>query len=185
MNLILDTDIGTDVDDALALAPILGSPELALGGISTVYGDTRLRAQLARRYTKTAGYDAGLPIAAGLEKTRSGKDVWWAGHEGKLFPDLDQEVVDDDGVALLVRSVAAHPGQVDVLAIGPLTNIAAVLDADPEFESNVRRLVIMGGDFRAEGRIAEHNFTSDVAAAQRVFASRLDIVVGGLDLTLR
>ncbi|KRF28433.1 nucleoside hydrolase [Phycicoccus sp. Soil802] len=185
MRVLIDTDIGTDVDDALALGMIVGSPELELVGITTVYGDTRLRAQIARRLLRINHYDLSLPIAAGMQQTRSGKDVCWSGHEGNLFHNLDIETVADDGVDLLLRMVAANPGEVDILAIGPLTNIAAALDADLDFESNVRRLVVMGGDFRAEGRIAEHNFESDVAAAQRVFSSRLDIVIGSLDLTLK
>jgi len=184
MNLFLDTDIGSDVDDALALALIEGSPELDLRGISTVYGNTRLRGQLARRYLRLANGDTSLPIAAGAEATRSGLEVWWAGHEGSLFHDLDAEPVDENGIELLRQTVANNPGLVDVLAIGPLTNIAAALDADPDFEKNVRRLVIMGGDFRGD-RIAEHNFKSDVAAAQRVFSSAIPIIVGGLDLTLQ
>jgi purine nucleosidase len=184
MHLILDTDIGSDVDDALALALIEGSPELELDAVITVYGNTHLRAQLARRYLSFTSADPALPIAAGSAETRSGKEVWWAGHEGGLFPDLETEQVDDNGVELLVRTLAANPGQVDVLAIGPLTNIAAALDADPAFEANVRRLVIMGGDFR-EDRIPEHNLESDISAAERVFGSGLEIVVGGLDLTLK
>jgi len=183
MNLFLDTDIGSDVDDALALALIAGSPELDLTGVSTVYGDTKLRAQLAKHYLRfTSGAD--IPIAAGLGEARSGKSVWWTGHEGSLFSTLDKESVGEDGVQLLVENAAASSGDLDVLAIGPLTNIAAALDRDPSFERNVRRLVIMGGDFRQDDAIAEHNFNSDVSAAQRVFQSELDIVVGGLDLTL-
>jgi purine nucleosidase len=184
VHVFLDTDIGSDVDDALALAVIAGSPELHLDGISTVYGDTRLRAQLARRYLSYMGLDPSLPIGAGAEETRSGRAVWWAGHEGGLFSDLAEQDVDDRGVDLLIDTVSAHAGDIDVLAIGPLTNIAAALDADPEFERNVRRLVVMGGDFRPDGT-AEHNIKSDVAAARRVFGSDLRIVAGGLDLTLR
>jgi len=185
MKLFLDTDIGTDVDDALALAVIAGSPELHLAGISTVYGDTRLRAQLARRYLSCTTTAPSLPVAAGMEWPLSGKAVWWPGHEGKLFTDLHREDIIDGAVELLVSTVAAAPGEIDVLAIGPLTNIAAALNLDTEFEKNVRRLVVMGGDFREAGRIAEHNFASDILAAQEVFSSALTIVMGGLDLTLR
>lgn len=184
MTLFLDTDMGSDVDDALALALILGSPELHLVGVSTVYGNTRLRAQLTRRYLRIAAVEDVPSIAAGTESTRSGRAVWWAGHEGALFPDLEHETVDDDGVGALVAAAAANPGSLDVLAIGPLTNIAAALDEDPEFERNVRRLVVMGGDFRV-GAAAEHNILSDVDAARRVFVSRMRIVAGGLDLTTK
>ena len=185
MNLILDTDIGSDVDDALALALIVGSPELKLDGITTVYGDTGLRARLARRYLRLAGGDAELTIAAGLQTPRSGREIWWTGHEGALFTDLDSERVDSDAVSYLVQAAAAAPGTVDVLAIGPLTNIAAALDADPAFATNISRLVIMGADFRSVDRIPEHNIKCDVDAARRVFDSGIDIYVGGLDLTTK
>jgi purine nucleosidase len=185
MHFLLDTDIGSDVDDALAVALIAGSPEITLDGIATVYGDTRLRAQLARRYLRIAGADTNITVAAGKETPWSGREVWWTGHEGALFPDLATEPVDDDGVGYLVRAAAEQPGKLDVLAIGPLTNIAAALDADPNFAANVRRLVIMGADFRAEDRIPEHNIKCDVDAAKRVFSSSLDIIVGGLDLTMK
>ncbi len=184
MHLFLDTDIGTDVDDALALALILGSAELNLVGVSTVYGDTRLRAQLAARLMSLADSRGTVPIAAGERQTRSGRPVWWPGHEGKLHDDLHSEPIEPrDGTALLIETARRLPGELVVLAIGPLTNIAAALDSDPAFAENVGRLVIMGGDFRSEGREAEHNILSDVSAAQRVFESSLGIVVGGLDLT--
>ncbi|WP_449407142.1 nucleoside hydrolase [Microbacterium maritypicum] len=184
MNLLLDTDIGSDVDDALALALIVGSPELTLDGVTTVYGDTALRARLVRRYLRLAGADSDITIAAGAVEARSGRKVWWTGHEGALFDDLESERVDTDAVSFLVNAVAAAPGEIDVLAIGPLTNIADALDADPSFAKNVRRLVIMGADFRTD-RVAEHNIKCDVDAARRVFSSGIDIYVGGLDLTLK
>jgi len=186
MHLVLDTDIGSDADDALALAVVAGSPELTLDAVITVYGDTRLRARLARRYLANTTLPRNLLVASGTEAARSGRDVWWAGHEGSLFTDLESQPTATGGVRLLTEIVAARPGKVDVLAIGPLTNIAAALDLDPKFESNVRTLVMMGCDFRGGAAAApEHNIEMDIDAAQRVFASGLDIVVGGLDLTLR
>lgn len=185
--MILDTDIGSDVDDAMALGVLLGSPELAPFAITTVYGDTVLRAQLASRLASLSSRPGPERIIAGRRETISGKPVWWAGHEGKRYADLDREPIDDatDAVSHLTEWAAAHPGELDILAVGPLTNIAACLDADPSFAANVRRVVIMGGDFRPAGqRVTEHNIASDVTAAQRVFASGIDIAVGGLDLTM-
>ena len=75
--LILDTDIGTDVDDALALAVLLGSKDIDLLGITTVYGDTKLRAQIAMHLSTLAR--RAVPTYAGLEKTISGKEVWVTG----------------------------------------------------------------------------------------------------------
>ncbi|BCW49960.1 nucleoside hydrolase [Arthrobacter sp. StoSoilB13] len=178
--IILDTDIGSDVDDALALALIFGSPEAELLGVTTVYGDTLLRARLAKRFGKLSGRD--IAVYQGIASPKSGREVWWPGHEGSLHEGLPQEIIEsEDAVAYLVREVANHPGEIDVMAIGPLTNIAAALEADPAFERNVRHLWIMGGAF-GTGE-TEHNFRSDDQAARTVFASSLNITVTGLEVT--
>jgi purine nucleosidase len=171
---ILDTDIGSDVDDVLALAVILGSPELELGGVTTVYGDTLLRARMVARVAATAGRDVG-PVVPGRSETRSGREVWWAGHEGALLPDLERESVDTatDPIELLATSST-------VIAIGPLTNVAeAVERPGPAIE----QLCIMGGDFSLSQ--AEHNIKCDIDAAAVVFASGVPATVIGLDQTTR
>jgi len=179
-HIILDTDIGSDVDDALALALILGSPEATILGITTVYGDTLLRARLARRFGKLAGQE--IPVHYGLEQPMSGREVWWPGHEGSLHDGLENEPVEEeDAVRYLTRQVSERPGEIDVIAIGPLTNIAAALESDPAFAGNVRHLWIMGGGFGMDE--AEHNFRSDDQAAKIVFESELNITVTGLEVT--
>ncbi|WP_035749167.1 nucleoside hydrolase [Arthrobacter sp. 35W] len=179
--IILDTDIGSDVDDALALALILGSPEAELLAVTTVYGDTLLRARLAKRFGALAGRT--VDVYCGIQTPRSGREVWWPGHEGSLHDGLDTEDIhqDEDAVANLVRRVSEQPGEIDVVAIGPLTNIAAAIDADPAFERNVRHLWIMGGAF--DTNEPEHNFRSDDEAARVVFDSALNITVSGLEVT--
>jgi purine nucleosidase len=177
---ILDTDIGSDVDDALALALLLGTPGSELIGITTAYGDTVLRARLAARVAGAAGW-AG-PVHAGATETLSGKEVWWAGHEGALYGDLDTEVVaSENAVQYLVDQVAATPGAIDVVAIGPLTNIAAAITADERFAEGVRHLYVMGGAFGDDE--PEHNFRSDVTAARIVFASGIPTTVAALEIT--
>lgn len=179
-SIILDTDIGSDVDDAMALAVILGRADLELLGITTVYGDTLLRARLAQRYVSLAGHRTH--VYAGHSTPLSGRAVWWAGHEGSLHDSLDAEPVEDqDAVSYLTETVAARPGQIDIVAIGPLTNIAAALDRDPAFERNVRGLWIMGGSFGTDE--CEHNFASDAAAAGQVLDSTIPTVISGLEIT--
>ena len=79
---ILDTDIGTDVDDALALAVLLGSPEVELVGVTCVYGDVGLRVRMVRKLLRLAGR-AEVPVYAGLEPPLLGVlPVFWPGHEG-------------------------------------------------------------------------------------------------------
>ena len=179
---ILDTDIGSDVDDALALAQLLGTPSVDLVGVTTVYGDTLLRAQLASRIAATAG--RRVSVHAGRRETLSGSPVWWAGHEGALHRDLDREPVEEqDAVAFLVEQVLAQPGELDVVAIGPLTNIASAITAHPEFAGAVRHLCAMGGNFGSDE--PEHNVRSDVDAARTVFASGIPTTVSGLEVTTR
>jgi purine nucleosidase len=171
---ILDTDIGSDVDDVLALAVILGSPELELGGVTTVYGDTLLRARMLARVAATAGRQVG-PVVPGRSETRSGREVWWAGHEGALLPDLERESVDTatDPIELLATSST-------VIAIGPLTNVAEAVERPGRA---IDQLCIMGGDFSLSQ--AEHNIKCDIDAAAVVFASGVPATVIGLDQTTR
>ncbi|QFY07469.1 nucleoside hydrolase [Nonomuraea phyllanthi] len=177
---IFDTDIGSDVDDALALAVLLGSPEVDLLGCTTVYGDTLLRARLAKRFARLAG--RSLTVVPGAADPLTARPVWWAGHEGALFPDLGDEQVDDgDAAAYLIDRVSRAPGQVDVVAVGPLTDLARAITAAPSFTRDVRRLWIMGGRF--DGPEPEHNFRSDPEAAAVVFGSGAAITVTGLEIT--
>jgi len=181
-HVILDTDIGSDVDDLMALALILGTPSLDLVGVTTVYGDTLLRARIVARVARLA--ERAIPVHAGLADPLSGREVWWAGHEGALYEGLDAETIDgDDGVGFLVDTVLARPGQIDVIAIGPLTNIAAAIQRDDRFAQAVRHLWIMGGTFADDER--EHNFRSDAAAARIVFEAGIPTTVTGLDVTRR
>lgn len=178
-SVVLDTDLGTDVDDAMALALLLGSGEVDLAAVTTVYGDTLLRARLVQRYAGLAG--RRLPVWAGESATRSGREVWWAGHEGSLHPGLEAEHVEaGDGAASLITAVTSQPGR-DVLAIGPLTNLAAALEQAPGMIGAARGFWLMGGDFAAPE--PEHNIRSDVDAAAAVFDSGAPIVIAGVDVT--
>lgn len=175
----LDTDIATDVDDLLAIAMVLGSPELEIAGVATVYGDVELRARVAARAFEVAGVPAP-PIAAGLAETLSGREVWWPGHEGSTLADLDAQAYDgpEDAVEMLASSGV-------VAAIAPLTNVAAAVG---RADHAVREIVMMGGDFSALiGRPArvEHNIRCDVAAADAVFRSDVPVLAAGLEQTER
>lgn len=183
-DVLLDTDIGSDVDDALALGVLLGSPEARITGVTTVYGDTLLRARLTHRLGALAGRD--LTVVPGAKDTLSGKDVWWAGHEGKAFTDLEREPVREDTAAdrFLVDSVLARPGEIDVIGIAPLANIARAIRLDDRFAAGVRGLYLMGGSFGPDAR-PEHNIVSDITAARVVFGSGIRTVVTGLEITTR
>jgi purine nucleosidase len=170
--LVVDTDAGSDVDDLLALATIWGSPSLRLRGVTTVYGDTTLRARIVARATRLAGVSVG-PIVPGLRATRSGAPVWEAGHEGRLMAGLDSEVIDVEPDAPTLLAAAAT-----VLAVGPLTNVAAAL----EQPHSIRHLYLMGGSFSGG---VEHNIRSDAAAAAAVFDDCVTTTAVGIEQTSR
>jgi purine nucleosidase len=171
---MLDTDIGTDVDDILALAVALGSPELTVAAVTTVYGDVGLRARLAAHVFAAAGLEAP-PVIPGIDRPRSGRPVWWAGHEGKNLPAsaYARRPTPLDPIRVLAEAPV-------VAAIGPLTNVAAALERSP---CRIERIVLMGGEFR-DG-VVEHNMLCDLASAEVVFRSGTPLTVIGLDQTER
>ncbi|MHC9046288.1 nucleoside hydrolase [Microbacterium saperdae] len=171
---VLDTDIGTDVDDLLALSMIFGSPELDVVGVTTVYGDVELRARIVAATYHAAGLTPP-PIAAGNAETQSGRPVWWPGHEGSTIADLDDHVFDSALSAIDLLAASAT-----VVAIGPLTNAAAVTRQPGH---RVSQVVIMGGDFRRE--IVEHNIKCDIDAARSLFAAGVPVLAVGLEQTER
>ena len=190
--LILDTDIGTDVDDCLALALILGSPELTLAGVTCVYGDVALRARMVRQLLALHGTRA-VPVLQGASDTLLGlRPIYWEGHEGQglLEEAGDTPLADDeDAVDFIVRTAREEPGALHLLAIGPLTNVALALKRAPRLVHDLAGVTIMGGVMRGPDRLdlpyVEHNIRCDPEAAQIVFASGLPITLVPLDVTTR
>lgn len=178
---VLDTDLGSDVDDLLALILLAGEPRLDLTAVTTVYGDVRLRAQMASRVLRLLGH-GDVPVHAGEPTPQSGREVWWAGHEAEGIAELGSESVAPlGGVDALLAAARRHAGDLVIVAIGPLTNLGEAIDRDPDFAAAVRELVVMGGEF-AEGR-PEHNIRCDVVAAEKVFAAGIPARFVGLDTT--
>jgi purine nucleosidase len=189
---ILDTDIGTDVDDCLALALILGSPEFVLEGVTCVYGDVELRGRIVRELLTLRGR-AEVPIRLGTRRPLLGlRDVYWAGHEGQGLLTEGEETAafsTEHAVDFIVRTVMEHPGQIHLLAIGPLTNVAVAMVREPRLATNLAHLTIMGGALRGPASlglpIAEHNIVCDPEAAQIVLASGAAMTLVPLDVTTR
>jgi purine nucleosidase len=181
---IFDTDIGTDVDDILALVLLAKAPELKLLGVTTVYGDTAFRAKIAKATVHTLGRE-DIAIVPGEEHTLSGRQIHWAGHEGEGIPQLDSfEVkVDQSAPSYIGESAEAFAGELEVIATGPLTNIARAINAAPASCARIKHLYIMGGAFWMNR--AEHNIKCDADAARVVFRSGVPMTVISLDLTLR
>ncbi len=173
---LLDTDLGSDVDDELALALLWGSPEVRVRGVCTTYGDTALRARIVLRMAELTARRAD--VAPGRVRPLSGAEVWWAGIEGLAYeglPPLPEGI--GDGVDLLVERATGA----SLLAIGPLTSTAAALDAGM---TGLASVTVMGGDW-SDPSVGEHNLASDDVAARRVLGSGLPVTVVGVDTTRR
>jgi purine nucleosidase len=182
--IIFDTDIGTDVDDILALVLLAKAPELKLLGVTTVYGDTAFRAKIAKATTHLLGRE-DIAIVPGERHTLSGRQVHWAGHEGEGILHLDSFEVkaQQPAPSYIGETAEALDGELEVIATGPLTNIARAIIATPKSCARIKHLYIMGGAFWMNR--AEHNIKCDADAARIVFRSGIAMTIISLDLTLR
>lgn len=186
---ILDTDIGTDPDDALALALILQSPELKLEGITCVYCDAPLRAHIALKLLKLRGTD--IPVRVGSSATlMNANPGGLMGHEGdELLDDADKTVALHPEYApdFIARAALENPGQIHLVCIAPLTNVALALLRSPHLP--LAGLTIMGGAIRGISRLdlcyTENNIAADAEAAHIVFNSGIPITLLPLDVTTR
>lgn len=180
---ILDTDIGTDIDDSWALALALQSPELDLRLVTVTTGDTRYRAALAARLLATAGRGE-IPLGIGWPTPGGGETTLRAlAGEGAL--DRHPGPVHADAAAAIVDTVMRAGEPVTLIAIGPLTNVAEALRREPRLAGRAR-FVGMQGSFRrhcddAEGPVAEWNVVQDIPAAQRALSAGWPKVITPLD----
>jgi purine nucleosidase len=189
---VIDTDPG--IDDAVAILLALKSPEFDIRGITTVAGNIGIATTTrnARRILALAGRsDIPVIVGAAAPISRKGFDtVDIHGNDGLggvSFPQLDAQPAGHDAVAWLAQLLEEEAaGTVDILALGPLTNIARLLSAHPASASRIGRLVAMGGAIREPGNIgpkAEFNIAADPEAASIAFASGLPITLIPLDVT--
>lgn len=188
--LILDTDIGTDVDDALALAFALRHPALELGAVTTVSGDTQRRALIAAKLLRIAGRQ-DIDVAAGEAGEQSSPQrSAEAGHEDAMLGDVPFELAlsGRDAVTLLLEACAAAP--TTVATVGMQSNIAAALERDPGFADDVPLLAVMGGVF-APVRFLEttlpasvdHNLNVDQRASLRALNAGIRTLYVPCDVT--
>jgi inosine-uridine nucleoside N-ribohydrolase len=179
---LLDTDIGDDIDDAFALSLLLKSPEVKLLGITTAYGDTELRARLLDRYLTAVGR-TDIPIAVGVRTAQT--NIFTQATYARRQPDRKYP----DGIDFLLRQIRLHPGEVTLIAIGPLNNIHAAIDKDPATFRKLKRVVIMGGSVhRGYGPSGtppqvEWNTSRDPAGLRALLASGVSVFVLPLDST--
>ena len=181
---IFDTDIGTDIDDAYALVALIQRPELELLGVTTVSGDAMARARLAAKLLSVAGGKwSSVPVYPGISTaTQYMKQVEWA--DGFKSPNLH----DEGGIEFMRRQINARPGEITLIAVGELTNIAALLESQPGIGKKIKAISLMGGAVHrgyATGSKPEPewNIKSNAAAARTVFTSGVPLLVAPLDST--
>ncbi len=190
--ILLDTDIGSDIDDALCLAYLLCRPGCDLAGITTVSGEPVRRAAIASALCRAAGKDvpihAGspLPLLAEQRQPRAPQADALA-VDGRVRWPHQAEFPPGTAVEFLRRTIREDPGNLTLLAIGPLTNLGLLFRIDPEIPSLLKRLVLMCGSFlgtpsRHGG--AEWNALCDPHAASIVYAAQVrEHRSVGLDVT--
>ena len=179
---ILDTDIGGDIDDHWAVAQLLKCPQLETKLILTCAGNTKYRTKtLARFLEKSATTE--VPIGIGIEcKWHYNQTVFdpviqdydLAQYPGKLYA---------DGVEQLVKTIMESPEPVTVIGIGPFPNLAEALELEPRIVNNSRLVLICGRIYEPnrQGNMAECNLTMFTAASQKIFSSDWDITIAPVE----
>jgi inosine-uridine nucleoside N-ribohydrolase len=188
--IIIDTDPG--IDDAMAIFLALRSPELKVEAITPVCGNVPLDLTLpnALRLVEIAGR-TDVPVAAGASHPLVRRLVT-AGHvhgvnglAGVEFPEPKIKPVHETAPELIRRIVRENHGEITIVAVGPLTNIALALRADPELASMIPAIAIMGGSLSGGNMTpaAEFNLWVDPEAARIVFDANIPLTMVGLDVT--
>ena len=186
--IIIDTDIGDDVDDAFALALAVKSPELRVLGVTTTFGDTEARAKIVDRFLGVVGRSE-IPVFAGKatapKNSMSQRVYLESGHFIKSSH--------GDAADFLLEEIRKYPGEISLIAIGPLMNVGAAIDKDAATFRKLKRVVLMGGSVRrGYGDLGytppvppmpEWNILNDVASAQKLFSSGVPLYVMPLDST--
>lgn len=190
MKILLDTDPG--VDDALALGFLASQQKAALVGISTVFGNNTVETTSQNALALCELFGIGPPVARGASHPIAGEahpknmahgenglgNVVLGAPNRPLHPQPAHD--------LMSQLARTHSGELVIVAIGPLTNLALTLQHDPEIVQHVRGVVVMGGVFDAPGNAtqwAENNIYADPVAADRVFAADWPVTVVPLNIT--
>lgn len=178
--ILIDTDIGGDVDDALALALALNSPELEIIGITNVYLANEWRANVTRNILRVYNRE-DIPVSTGAEKPLIG---WW---DESRIPNSSRDFGQIGGKPLpcacdFIIQTAEQEDNLTILAIGPLTNVGLAIAKAPHILSKIN-IVMMGGQINKAH--PEWNIVCDPEAARIVFESGVPIRMAGLDVTNR
>lgn len=184
---IIDTDIGDDIDDAFAVALAVKSPELEVLGIATTFGETEARAKIVDRLLGEIGRSE-IPVLAGKPTGKTPMSQRRYGEEGHFSKSTHGDATD-----FLLQQIQKYPGEISLIGIGPLMNMGEAIDRDAATFRKLKRVVIMGGSIRrgygdygyneAVPPMPEWNILNDVKSAQKLFASGVPLYVMPLDST--
>lgn len=192
--IIIDTDPG--IDDSMAIFFALSSPELEVIGLTTVFGNVHvdLAATNALRLLEIAGR-TDIPVAKGAANSFIGDYDHPPAHihgddgQGNVhLPPPAGKTIDQTSAQFIVEQVMTNPGEITLVPIGPLTNIALALRLEPRIAQNVKQVVLMGGNALVPGNstpAAEANIKDDPEAADVVFGAGWPITMVGLDVTTK
>jgi inosine-uridine nucleoside N-ribohydrolase len=197
MRILIDTDpamgsLGGDPEDCFAILLALNSPEVSVEGITTVQGNVPAEKGYsnAKHLLGLLGRDE-VPVRRGATRPLSDRRVDQIGLlERRYGMDQITEMVEpsedeEDAVSFLVRTVMAEPGEMTLVTIGPLTNVALAMQREPGLAAALKGIVMMGGTAACAGNIspaAEFNYWQDPEAAAIVFSSGADLIMVGLDV---
>lgn len=172
---LLDTDIGTEVDDAITLAYLLANPRCDLVGVTTSCGESIKRAELASALCRAAGRD-DVPIHAGCERPLFLDQMEKYAPQASILDKWDHATgfAPNTAVPFMQRTIRERPGEITILAIAPLTNLAALFAMDPEIPGLLKGLVMLCGNptHRRFDMATEGLSAMDRDDATRIFASQ-------------
>lgn len=189
--ILIDTDPG--IDDAMAILYAIAAPDIELVGLSTVFGNvtTEIATRNALQLLELAG--VAVPVARGAEKPLRRNPAPPAdfvhGAEGfgdARLPAPSRQADPRPAARFIAETILENPGDITLVPVGPLTNIALALREAPEIVKAVKRIVVMGGAVRTAGNVNEHaeaNIWNDPDAAAEVFAAEWPLTLIGLDVT--
>jgi purine nucleosidase len=180
--IILDTDIGDSIDDALALAFALRSPELDVRAVTTVIDDVDSKTRLAWKMLSIYNR-RDIALATGASEPLLDPTLAATSKEFEVLTrnDVIPDAARRRAADLIIDTVLESRGKITIVAIGPMTNIALAIKTDPRIKNNIERIVMMAGAYLSSE--SEYNVKRDRTAAEIVFHSGVPITAVGLDVT--
>ncbi len=188
VKVLLDTDIGSDINDAICLAYLLAQPACELLGITTVTGEAVQRAMLASVLCKAAG--KAVPIFPGQQEPLLVRPRQTTVPQARVLPHWAHDTVfpEKQAVRFLRQTIHDNPGEITLLTTGPLTNVALLFAVEPEIPALLRRVVMMAGRYTAdlpEPASLEWNVLCDPYAFAKVLTSAAPLRAVGIGITSR